>query len=165
MLTAAEMARVIEKMTGEVAILELELHGANEAKQQLLNEVTEVRIEGAERAANIEGAVEGVLEVLVLVVGNGGFTVGVVTGAAVKCIVDCAVLPVAKTEAHAAREELTMAEDRCLTLDKRVPPSTVLILCSSPNSLCSLGTHPIPARFVTRSGLGRLSHILILGQY
>lgn len=68
MLTAAEMARVVEKMTGEAAILELELHEANEAKQQLLNEVTEVRIEGAERAADIEGAVEGVLEVLVLVV-------------------------------------------------------------------------------------------------
>jgi len=81
----AEMARVVEKMTGEAAILELELHEANEAKQQLLNEVTEVRIEGAERAADIEGAVED-----------------------------------AKTEAQAAREEVTMAEDRCLTLDKRV---------------------------------------------
>ena len=56
MLIAAEMARVVEKMTGEAAILELELHEANEAKQQLLNEVTEVRIEGAERAADIEGA-------------------------------------------------------------------------------------------------------------
>merc|ERR1719424_2015736 len=79
------MAHVVEKMAGEASVLGLELQHANSGKQLLLEEVTQVRIEGAERAAEIETALEN-----------------------------------AKTEAHAAREELTMAEDRCATLDSRV---------------------------------------------